>query len=153
MSEVSAITDGMRKLLNVEVGPKKYEVERDMIKKLADAIGDDNPLWQDEEYAKKGRHGAIIASPTFLALLRLEEMLELVLSAECSLTRMMNGGTELEYFLPIKVGDVISVTGKIIDIYERDGKSGKMIFIISEMTYNNQMGEITAKARNTFLRY
>ena len=153
MSEASAITEGMRKLLDVEVGPKVYEVEKDMIRKLAEAIGDDNPLWQDEEYAKKGRYGAIIAPPTFLARLRIEEMLEMVLSAESSLTRMMNGGTELEYFLPIKAGDVITVTGRVIDIYEREGKSGKMVFMITELTYKNQRGEIAAKARNTLLRY
>lgn len=36
------------------------------ILKFAEGIGDPNPLWCDEEYAKKTRYGSIIAPPSFV---------------------------------------------------------------------------------------
>ena len=34
--------------------------------KFAEGIGDPNPLWSDEEYARKTRYGSIIAPPSFV---------------------------------------------------------------------------------------
>ena len=42
------------------------EATKDAIWHFAEALGDDNPLWTDEEYASKSRYGRIIAPPTFL---------------------------------------------------------------------------------------
>ena len=39
---------------------------RDNIRNFAEAVGDNNPLWIDEEYAVKSRFGMITAPPTFL---------------------------------------------------------------------------------------
>ena len=54
---------------------------------------------------------------------------------------------------PVQAGDVITATTKVVDIYEREGRLGKMLFVISETTYKNQDGEIVAKARNTGISY
>ena len=72
---------------------------------------------------------------------------------DCPLTRGLNGGNELEYFHPIRIGDTISVTGKITNMRERAGRLGTMFIIISEVTYTNQNGEVAAKCRNTSIRY
>lgn len=141
MAEASVITDELRSLLNVEVGPQVYEIEKGMLKKFAEAIGDPNPLWQK------------VAPPTIATALRLDELTEKVWTAKCSLTRFLNAGSELEYYQPVKVGDVISVTGKLADLREREGKMGKMLFMTLELTYKNQKGEIVIKGRNTIIRY
>ena len=39
---------------------------KDAIRHWADAIGDLNPLWRDEEYARKTLYGGLIAPPTWL---------------------------------------------------------------------------------------
>lgn len=141
MAEASAITDEIRNLLNVEFGPEVYEIEKGMVKKFAEAIDDPNPLWQK------------VAPPTFPTALRLEELTQKVWTVKCPLPRFLNGGSELEYYKPIKVGDVISVTGKLSDVREREGKTGKMLFMTLELTYKNQNGEVVAKGRNTLIRY
>ena len=41
------------------------EVDRGGIKRFADAIGDFNPLYWDEEYAKSSRYGSIISPPGY----------------------------------------------------------------------------------------
>jgi len=45
----------------------------------------------------------------------------------------------------------VTVTGNIVDMSEKDGKSGKMIFVTSLFTYKNQKGEILAKHRVTMI--
>lgn len=42
------------------------EATRDTIRHFVQGIGDDNPLYTDEEYAKKSKYGKIIAPPCFL---------------------------------------------------------------------------------------
>jgi acyl dehydratase len=37
-----------------------------VIRHFADGLGDTNPLWTDEEYAKRTKWGGIIAPPCFL---------------------------------------------------------------------------------------
>ncbi|MFC1980731.1 MaoC family dehydratase N-terminal domain-containing protein [Chloroflexota bacterium] len=141
MSEDTVISDELRNLLDVEFGPEVHEVEKGMVKKFAEAIDDSNPLWQK------------IVPPTFFAVLKLEELYQKVRTAECPLSRLLNGGSDLEYYQPIAVGDVVSVTGKVTGMRERVGKSGKMIFMILEMTYKNQSGEEVARLRQNLIRY
>ena len=153
MAEVSVITEELRGLLGVEWGPQVYEIEKGMIRKLAEAIDDPNPLWQDEAHAKKTRYGSIIAPPTFVTSLRLDELYGQVKMAKCPLTRLLNGGNEIEYYQPIKVGDTISVTGKLVDLRERTGKREKMLFMVLELTYKNQRDEVAAIGRNTLIKH
>ena len=42
------------------------EATYDTIRHFANGIGDDNPLWNDEEYAKGTPYGDMIAPPSFL---------------------------------------------------------------------------------------
>ena len=141
MSEDSLITDDLRNLLNVEFGPKVYEIERGMVRKFVEAIDDPNPAWEE------------VAPPTFPTVLRLDEFFNKLWTVKCPCSHRLNGGSELEYYQKIKVGDVISVIGKLIDIQERTGKIGKMLFMILEITYINQEREMVARGRNTFIRY
>lgn len=42
------------------------EVTRDSVRHFAQGMGDPNPLWQDEKYARRTRWGGLIAPPTYL---------------------------------------------------------------------------------------
>ncbi|MDP2719871.1 MAG: MaoC family dehydratase N-terminal domain-containing protein [Dehalococcoidia bacterium] len=152
MAEGPIITEEMRKNIGVESEPITYEVEKGAINKLAEAIGDPNPLWRDEEYAKKGPYGGIVASPTFVISLRHDPFMEKV-KQMASFKRIMNGGNDVEYFQPIRPGDIISVTGKIADIRERETKTGKMAFLTLELTYRNHKGDVAAKIKNVIIGF
>ncbi len=69
MAEKSLITDDMRKMVGREAKPFYIEIEKGMIRKLAESIEDPNPLWQDEGYAEKTRYKGIIAPPACCVLL------------------------------------------------------------------------------------
>jgi acyl dehydratase len=154
LAEVPLI-EKIKKMMGREFLPTTVrEIEKGDIRRFARAIEDPNPLWQDEEQAQKTRYGGIIAPPIFPTSLQpegkgslalQEQMLEVAGPGKTG----MVGGTEYEWFQPIRPGDVITVTSKIIDAREREGKMGKMTFMVVEMVFTNQRGEIAAKERTT----
>ena len=54
----------------------------------------------------------------------------------------MDGGTDIEFFAPIRVGDTLTARSKIVDIYQKEGRSGPLIFVVRETTYTNQNDEV-----------
>lgn len=153
MVENSAISEEMRSWLGVESEPKVLDVEKGHIRRFAEAVGDPNPLWQDQAYALKSRHGNIIAPPTFLQDYGLGNLMDNLLKVKCSLPRLLNGGSETECYKPMMPGDVITARAKLADLYEKQGKTGKLLFMVTESTFTNQRGELVAKARYNFIRY
>lgn len=148
----SVITPEMKKWIGVEGPPTIYEVEKGAIRKFCIAVGDTNPLYLDEEYAKKTKYGGIIAPLGFFG--------SAVSSGafgqqpyEVSLKRVLNGGTEYEYIKPVRPGDTIISTRKITDFQERDGRLGRTLYTSSETVYRNQRGEVVAYGRGTTINY
>ena len=135
------------------------EVEKGAIKRYADAVGDSNPIYWDEEYARNSRYGSIIAPPGFFGWptkwpregpIFSEAAAEVkVALTRAGYGRSLDGGIEYEFFCPIRAGDVLTALPRITDIYEREGKTGKMVFRILETTYTNQNGDLVAKVRQT----
>ncbi len=136
------------------------EVEKGAIKRYADAVDDHNPLYWDEEYAKNSRYGSIIAPPAFFGwpttwtttqpvfLNLVAEMWATMAKAGCS--GGLYGGAEYELSYPVRAGDTLEACSRIANIWEREGKSGKLIFIAVETTYTNQNGDLVAKQVHTF---
>lgn len=156
MSEESVITEELRNMVGVEGEPRVFEVEKGSIRRFAQAVGDPNPLWQDEAYARKSRYGSIVAPPTFIANpiewggrtdTRSGPQLEMK-----GLPRLLNAGLEVECYRPTMPGDIITARSKLVDLYEKQGRSGRLLFMVNEMTYTNQRGELVMKARRTFAR-
>ncbi len=129
---------------------RTYEIERGAIRRFAEAIGDPNPLFNDEQAARKTRFGGMIAPPTFCRSLG-APLLDVKLNMPQF--RGLDGGSEWEYFEPIRPGDRITVQSKLVDLRETEGRLGPMVFITTEITYTNQFGELCAIQRATGIRY
>ncbi len=141
MNDEPVISEELQNMLNVDFGPEVYEIERGMVRKFAEAVDDTNPAWQDA------------APPTFAAALVPTGLLHRLFNARTSLTRLLNGASELEYLQPINVGDVISVTGRLTRLRQVEGKEGPTLFMFTEVTYNNQRGEVAVKGKNTYIKH
>ncbi len=63
----------LRGEVGVEWKSRMYEIEKGMIRQFVQAIDDQNPLWQDEEYARKSQYGGIIAPPHFILTIGFEQ--------------------------------------------------------------------------------
>jgi acyl dehydratase len=135
-----------RSIMGVESAPISYEVEKGALRKFAEAIGDEDPIYLDEKAAQAAGFKTQIAPPTFLCTFRAQDLPDLKI--QFGRVRL-NGGNEYEYYKPIYAGDTITVTAKYIDVSERTGRTGKMVFVVTELTFKNQLGEVVAKGRNT----
>ena len=66
--------------------------------------------------------------------------------------RLLNGGNEVEFYQLPKLGDRITARAKYLDIYEKTGRSGTMVFIVVETRYTNQHDELLMISRLTLIR-
>lgn len=147
----SKIIQELENRVGIEGQPVVYDIEEGTIKRFARAIGDPNPLWQDEEYAVKTDYGGIIAPPNFILTLGFGHVLGAYIS-DPSIT-VLHGTTELENYQAVKPGDVITVTATIKNVRQRPGKTGKMLFVTFDMVYRNQKQETVAECRQMAIIY
>ena len=152
MAERAISLEELEKMIGKEGKPVEIEIEKGMIRKFAEAIGDPNPLWQDEEYAKKTRCGSIIAPPE-ITICSMFSGASTFPEVPIPYKRILDGGGEWESLLPIRPGDIITSVTKFARVFEREGKAGKMVFMIFETTHKNQKGEIVAKSHGTLISY
>jgi acyl dehydratase len=151
MTQEESILEKFKALVGKEAEPEVWDAEKGQMKHLARAIGDPNPLWQDMDYARKTRYGTVIGPPLFLIDRGLVKFVDRMVDMAPDKANI-NGGTEIEYFQPIKAGDTITTVARLADVQEKVGKSGSMIFLHIEVKYTNQRGELAAICRNTFIR-
>jgi len=147
----SFLTDEMREqAIGTESQPVTIVVEKGAIVNFAQAIGDANPIFNDEILARKSQSGTLIGPPTFLRSIR---AVQPEIPFEMPFERLLDAGSDWDYFEPVRVGDQITAVGRIIDISERSGRIGLMIFIKTLITYSNQFNGVAANQTNTLIRY
>ena len=149
-TEESLITDELTNAIGVESEPVTHEVERGAVIRFAEAIDDPNPVYQDEVAARKSHHGGIIAPPTFFRSLPPGPPR---VNVQSPLPRTLDGGSEWAFFGPVRVGDRITVTNRLVDVAQRAGRLGPMIFMSRETRYVNQLGQLVATQRSTGITY
>ena len=137
--------------VGVEWPPLVYYIERGMIMRFVRAVGDPNPLWQDDVYAGKSRYGGIVAPPNFILILGFTQILD-AFTLDPSLT-VLHGSTELECHQPVRLGDIITTTSKITGVRERNSKAGRTAFVTMEMVHRNQRQEAVARCSHMVLIY
>lgn len=123
------------------------EASRDSIRHYAWGIGDENPLWLDDTYAKGTRFGTRIAPPTFLYS---------VCDAELAMgmsegLQALHLGADLEFHRPIRLGEAVRARSFVEDVREREGRrSGRLVEQIGRTDYF--VGEeLVGTVRNTIV--
>ena len=150
----SVITKEMKDAIGVESDPVVYQIEEGAILRFAEAIGDTNPIFNDKNAASKTKYGGIVAPPTFLRSIAHVKAPEPKVQVKSTYPANVDGGSEWEYFEPIKVGDTITATSYLADINERKGgKFGSMLIMVRETKYINQHGTVAALQRTTGISY
>ena len=134
-----------------ESPPAVAAIEKGRIKAFAQAIEDPNALWSDEVQARRSSYGGLIAPPTFLRSVPTERLQQS--APDIPLTRLLDGGSEWEYFEPVRAGDHVTAVSRVVDVFNRTGRLGQMLFIITQTTYTNQLKQLVATQKNTMIRY
>ena len=136
----------------------KEPIDKSSIRRYAQAIFDTNPLYFDEDYAKNSKYGTIIAPPTYVFDVSHDIFADTGKDGR-DLTRItieglqaVRGGNAYQFKKPAKVGDIIHAKRKVIDIYEKEGRTaGKILFIVYDITFTNQRNEVLGSSRETMM--
>jgi acyl dehydratase len=123
------------------------EVEKGAIRAFAHAIGDDNPLFTDEAYAREQGYSSLVAPPTFPTTFRVP-----IPQVKLELSRVLHGGQEYSYARPIVAGDVLRCVNQVLDVYEREGqKGGKMTFLVTRVQGEDLDGQLVFTSTSTII--
>ena len=117
-------------------------VTKEQILEFAAALGETHPLYTDEEAAKKGPFGGLVAPPTFCTKFRGKRFSPDNLPHFGKMG--FDAGRDVELYAPIRPGDVLTMVSSVNDIYEKTGRSGSMYFIVLRNVLTNQRGEKVA---------
>ncbi len=141
-----------RELIGNKLRPEQYlrDASLDSITIFSNGIGDLNPLYRDQEYARWTRFGGLIAHPCFpwthhwpgRSYWGLPGVHGFGVAIDC------------EYMRNVRPGDRISIWNRVIDVQEKQSKfSGKMAMQYLESTYINQRDEIICRALGLTARH
>ncbi|MBI3784988.1 MAG: MaoC family dehydratase N-terminal domain-containing protein [Deltaproteobacteria bacterium] len=126
-------------------------IERGKIREFAKAIKDDNPLYFDEDYARKVA-GGIVPPPTFTMTSGFWDEGPRKPLLTYDVRRLLHGEQEFEYLAPVHAGDILTGTTRVSDVYEKQGsRGGTMTFGTLETTFTNQRGEKVLISRSTLV--
>ena len=158
---MALLTEEMKAWIGREAHyPAREELGRASIRYFALALGDDNPLYLDDGYAREAGYPSVIAPPTLIcetcqyAHSPLNE--DGYIGHEWMLPirgcRQIRAGNEYEFMRAILPTDHISVTWTLEDIVERSRSGGgTQLFVRSVARYRDAAGELVAVNRETIV--
>jgi acyl dehydratase len=141
-------------------------IERGPVSVFAAAVKDDSEIYQSAPAATAAGFAGIPIPPTFpFAMVNWGQYREqqpdgwqsLGPMADIFGNLMRNGGLilhgeqEFIYHGPVVAGDVLTMTGRVKDIYAKTSGERTMTFVVSEQDYHNQRGELVLTQVTTLL--
>jgi acyl dehydratase len=152
-----------RSKLGMEFPSYTITVGQNKIAEFAVAVGlkDDkaqiNPIYYDEEAAKKAGYQGIPVPPTFMTSFFFwtgEGLMGIVKALGLDLSKLLHSEEEYEYLGNIYAGDVITRKMKVVEMFERGKRDrlGRFVDVtVLETEIINQRGELVAKVRSTMM--
>ncbi len=170
------ITPEVQALMDTEAGPFAAwdPVERGAVRRFAQAIMDDDPVYWDDEYAASTRYGRVIAPPLFpmYAFRRAPGTPDPLNGAAdpdfdgavdnfvvwfglpplpINLRRLLNGGNRVRFSRYAEIGDRVSATSRYVSVTQKQGKDGPIVFVVIEVTFRNQRDDVLATCEQTLI--
>lgn len=121
--------------------PIHVEVTRRDIRKYSVSTGQKAAKYLNGDEAPPLFHFGYSLDIVELAELRNDGIVEDKLIPELPLKRVMAGSSDTEYTRPIRPGDQLVITRRLKNIYEKAGKTGPLIFIVTEVVIETTAGE------------
>ena len=124
-------------LIGASSEPKTFEVTREAVQRFMEAAEDpelqsDNPI----EYAP----------PTFPTTFRIRVP---GLELDGSKMQLLHGEQEYNYTRRLRIGEQVTCIAHIADVRQREGRTGLMTFVVSELTATDSQQQPVFTARST----
>jgi len=160
MAENYKITEKMKSSIGWLSDPWTYEVSRTGVRSFARGVGYTDPVYYDTDAAKKAGYRDLPAPPTYLGTPiyipgRSDKFFSSLWSMlDHGLDKLLDGGTETEYFDTICAGDTLTYVCKLTELFTKESKTtGTMLVIVTEDTYTNQDGKVAAVQISKYIFY
>ncbi|MBI2727733.1 MAG: MaoC family dehydratase N-terminal domain-containing protein [Polaromonas sp.] len=150
-------------------------LERDTLRRFAQAIMDPDPVYYDERAAKASRFAQVVAPPLYPAhafrtaagapdpfeifadnpdsdgTAGNEGMFYGLPEIPSPYKRLLNGGNELTFYRALALGERCVVTPRYADVKLKEGKNGFILLVVVETTYRTEQGEMLLVNRQTLI--
>ncbi|HUE38601.1 MAG TPA: MaoC family dehydratase N-terminal domain-containing protein [Candidatus Binatia bacterium] len=141
-----------RELIGREGKSSTAEVVAEEVAAFARAVGDLNPLYVDAAAAAKSRFGAVLAPPTFpIRMGAAAGDPDLFLALDLNFASLLHAEQEFEWLRPLVAGEKVTITGRVGDMWEKQGKSGTLDFVVLEQIARDAKGDTVYVARTTLI--
>ncbi|MBI5511464.1 MAG: MaoC family dehydratase N-terminal domain-containing protein [Deltaproteobacteria bacterium] len=144
-----ALPSKFKQMIGKATRPRSLEIEKGQIRRFATAISEDSPVHHDEKAARAAGFTSLVATPTFPAALIATDSLLTEIGLDPQTT--MHAEEEYEYFRPVCAGDVLTVTHRVADVYDKQAPNGRLIFVVIETRGNDKRGRPVFKGRRVLV--
>jgi hypothetical protein len=127
----------LRSRIGLATTPLTAVVDAERVRAWVEAIEDPDPLWREQ------------VPPTFLVSVRSAAWSELLGEIDASGRQWLNGGDRFDYARPLRVGERITMTARVVDCYEKPGRSGDLLFVVTEASFSDEQGEPVCRILGT----
>ena len=153
---MGVITDEARRWADRQYPSFDFEVTATDIAKFAHATGEANPIHFDKDAAVAAGFSDVVAPTLFTYVVRMHasalvpvDQLKPDGSPSADVPplptrRAMAGETSVVLGVPVLAGDTVTVSKRLAEMYEKEGRSGPLVFVEMEFTFTNQRGELVA---------
>lgn len=171
---VNYITDEVKALIGTESQPIEayHPVDPSEVRRFHHATMDPARRYWDVAWAQDSRYGGVVAPAAFPVHAfrrapddpdplgrtddpnfdgRSRRLRPGLPPLPIPLVRLLNGGYEYEFFRYARHGERIRVTSRFKDIYQRDAKTGTLVFVVIEDLFTNERGEPLLQAVGTLI--
>jgi len=173
---MALLTEALKKYIGLQSESETAcdPVERGAVRRYAQAIQDEDPIFWDA-CPNNARFGGPVAPPLFPTHLfrraygapdplqqraRDPDFDGLASGASSGLPELdpirhlalLNGGSEIEFFRYARHGETVKQRSRYADIVEKASGKGPMLFVTIETEYRNGDGELLMKTRRTQIR-
>ena len=171
----SFLTDDVKALIGAETEWSAYSepISPSEVRRFVHAIMDDNPVYYDEAYARGTKYREVVCPPLYASfafrrghgtpdpLDRLETdrdwdayggggaYRQALPRVPHGFQRMVNGGSEIDLYKRLRPGSRVRTKARYHDVRERIGSTGPMAVVITETIFQDDDGDLVARARQT----
>jgi acyl dehydratase len=146
------------------MGPESEPYNQWSVTRYLASVGDDNPLYWDEQYAAGTRWGGVIAPPRMLkhgsdatpgsVTVPIDDS-QITFMGEDVLKGVfaMIAGTRIVFEQPVRMGDQLHSQSAPHDVIERTSRmAGRSLELVNKTRYYNQNDELVATAYDSIIR-
>lgn len=163
--------------IGLKGAPKRtaMPLERDALRRFAQAIMDPDPLYHDASHAASTAFGTLVAPPlypvhAFRTAAGAPDPLVSVQQdpdadgtwgndgvffglepIESPFKRLLNGGNEIEFHRCLAVGEYCVAQARYANVVLKEGKSGQMLLVDVETEFRTDAGELLLVNRQTLI--